>query len=215
MEQSIETIWKEGFLKGDALVAPKLNDLYNQKSKLLTDKLKRMMKINVYAIVVFAFVSLIVYIAAGIPYIGLFQFSLFIGFVLYNQRNMKKMEEIDKGLSSYQYLNSFRNWIKTSINNNIPIMRFFYPLCFLTGISTAWALSDGDAISRFLLREFPNIQTLYGIPIPFLIVLVIIVVLMVVFGGKIYKWDVNIVYKGIFNKLEELILDMEELGVEK
>ena len=29
MEKSIETIWKEGFLEKDVLLAPKLNDLYN------------------------------------------------------------------------------------------------------------------------------------------------------------------------------------------
>ena len=38
MEKSIETIWKEGFMKDDALVAPKLNDLYNQKSANIIDK---------------------------------------------------------------------------------------------------------------------------------------------------------------------------------
>ena len=31
MEKSIESIWKQGFLNSDALVAPKLNNLYNQK----------------------------------------------------------------------------------------------------------------------------------------------------------------------------------------
>jgi hypothetical protein len=30
MEKSIETIWKEGFLKNDALIAPKINNLYTQ-----------------------------------------------------------------------------------------------------------------------------------------------------------------------------------------
>ena len=54
MENSIETIWKEGFLKNDALVAPKLNDLYNQKSLHLIDQLKRMFKINLMAILAFA-----------------------------------------------------------------------------------------------------------------------------------------------------------------
>jgi hypothetical protein len=37
MEKSIETIWKQGFLNDDALVAPKLNDLYNQKSTHIID----------------------------------------------------------------------------------------------------------------------------------------------------------------------------------
>ena len=32
MEKSIESIWKQGFLNSDVLVAPKLNNLYNRKS---------------------------------------------------------------------------------------------------------------------------------------------------------------------------------------
>lgn len=37
---------------------------------------------------------------------------------------------------------------------------------------------------------------------------------MIALGNKIYRWDVNMVYKSIFNKLEELIEDMEELSLE-
>ena len=44
MEKSIETIWKQGFLKSDALVAPKLNDLYNQKSTHIIDKFNNMFR---------------------------------------------------------------------------------------------------------------------------------------------------------------------------
>jgi len=55
MEKSIENIWKEGFLKNDALVVPKINNLYDQKSIHIIDKFKRMFKINLIAIVFFAF----------------------------------------------------------------------------------------------------------------------------------------------------------------
>ena len=75
MEKSIETIWKEGFLKSDALVAPKLNDLYNQKSKHIIDKFKRMFKINLIAIVAGSFVVLVASFIVGIPYMGV---SLFV-----------------------------------------------------------------------------------------------------------------------------------------
>ena len=50
MEKSIETIWNKGFLDSDTLVVPKLNNLYNKKSKTITDKLKRMMKINIHEV---------------------------------------------------------------------------------------------------------------------------------------------------------------------
>ena len=31
MTKSIETMWKEGFVKEEQLIAPKINDLYNRK----------------------------------------------------------------------------------------------------------------------------------------------------------------------------------------
>ena len=58
MEKSIESIWKEGFLDSNAMVAPKLNNLYNKKSIHIIDKFKRMFKINLNALVVFSFVIL-------------------------------------------------------------------------------------------------------------------------------------------------------------
>ena len=46
MEKSIESIWKEGFLQKNALVVPKLNNLYDKKSIHIIDKFKRMFKIS-------------------------------------------------------------------------------------------------------------------------------------------------------------------------
>ena len=57
MEKSIETIWKEGFLNQDALIAPKLNNLYNKKSTHIVDKFKRMFRINLIAIEDFSMTS--------------------------------------------------------------------------------------------------------------------------------------------------------------
>jgi hypothetical protein len=37
------------------------------------------------------------------------------------------------------------------------------------------------------------------------------VVLLFLLGGKIYKWDLNLVYGRIFKKLEELMTDIESL----
>ncbi len=77
MEKSIEDIWKEGFLKSDALVAPKINNLYNQKSIHVIDKFKRMFKINLIAIVAFSFIFLIVSYFVGIPLMGVIYFRCY------------------------------------------------------------------------------------------------------------------------------------------
>ncbi len=78
MEKSIEIIWKEGFLKKDALIAPKINDLYNQKSIDIVDKFRRMYRINIIGIVLFAVIILPMNIAVKIPYMGIPMFFLFV-----------------------------------------------------------------------------------------------------------------------------------------
>jgi len=70
MEKTIEAIWQEGFLDDKALLAPKLNDLYNQKSSNLVDKRTRMFKINLRVLAAFAIVALIACVAVGLPYVG-------------------------------------------------------------------------------------------------------------------------------------------------
>ena len=60
MEKSIEKIWTEGFLADDALIAPRVNNLYDQKSIHIIDKFTRMFKINLISIVVFSLLLLVV-----------------------------------------------------------------------------------------------------------------------------------------------------------
>jgi hypothetical protein len=212
MEKSIETIWKEGFLKSDALVAPKLNDLYNQKSKNIIEKIKRMMNINLVVIVVFSFAVLIWWYLTGVPYIGAFVFFLLNVFAIYGKIKMKRMKEIDKNTSSYEYLKSFDNWLKTMLSNNASIMRFFYPLCFLAAAATVWFSYNNEAmLKEAITKHFPDLYTVGGIPVVWLSGVLLVAIVMGFFSEKIYKWDVNLVYGRVFKKLEELIADMEEL----
>lgn len=212
MEKSIESIWKEGFLKNDVLVAPRLNDLYNQKSQDIIEKIKRMMHINVVAIVIFAFAVLVGWYFMGIPYIGIFIFALLNIFAWYAKLQMKKLQDIERSISSYQYLVSFNNWLKAGLSNNARIMRFFYPLIFLAAMATIWFSNDNEAaLNEIITQYFPDINLVGGIPVWWLVGVLVVTVLMGFFGERIYRWDVNIVYGNIFKKLEEIIADMEEL----
>jgi uncharacterized YccA/Bax inhibitor family protein len=111
MERSIENIWKEGFLKSDALVTPKINNLYNQKSIHIIDKFKRMFKINLISIVAFSFIFLIVSFFVGIPITGVMIFVTLSVLVFINKKLLKGLDKIDKGLSSYQNLKTFNEWM--------------------------------------------------------------------------------------------------------
>ena len=133
MEKSIENIWKEGFLKNDALVAPKINSLYTRKSIHIIDKFKRMFRANLIAVIIGSFVFLIVSWLLHIPVMGVLFFVTLMVLVFINKRLLNELEKIDQGQNSYQYLKNFSLWIKKQIAINKRLATFLYPvfLCHL------------------------------------------------------------------------------------
>ncbi len=216
MEKTIETIWKEGFLKNDALIAPKLNDLYNQKSIHIVDKFKRMYQINLIAIVVFAAVLLLVSFTTEMAYMGILMFILFNAVVIVNRRFSRSLQEIDKSQNSYQYLNSFDKWIKEMVLVNVKLSRYLYPYVFLSMIAGFWFGGFGgdvpgkDFVNEIII-DYPNTYLVFGVPLIGILGVVLVVGLLAFFGGRIGKWDLNIIYGRILKKLDVLINEMEEL----
>jgi hypothetical protein len=216
MGKSIENIWKEGFLKSDALVAPKVNNLYNQKSIHIIDKFKRMFKINLIAIIAFSFVFLIISYFIGIPITGAIFFITLTVLVIINRRLLNSLEKIDKGVSSYQYLKAFNEWIKKQVAINKKMSTFLYPIIFLSMIIGFWYKDAegtplGERLVGKLLHNFPDLYLIQGIPLIAIVAVILIVSLLAYFGGRIYQWDLNLVYGRVFKKLEELMADIESL----
>ena len=207
MEKSIETIWKDGFLKPDALVAPKLNNLYEQKSKHIIDKFKRMFKINLKAIVIGSVVVLLISFLVKIPVMGVLLFFIANTIVLVNRKLQKGLLDIDLNVSSYQYIKTFDEWLKNQLAINSKMARIYYPLIFLSVVLGFWFSPNIPNIF-----ESPNqIYFFYGIPVFWALGVLFITALLSLFGGVIYKWDVNMIYGNVFRKLNDMIADMNEL----
>ena len=216
MEKSIETIWKEGFLKSDALIAPKLNDLYNRKSTHIIDKFKRMFKINLIAVSAGSIFVVGMSFLVKIPYMGLLLFVLLNTLVLINRKLLKGLNKIDKNVSSFQYLKSFNDWMNIQISLNKNFARFMYPGIFISIILGFWFGSmGGDAPGQIMVGElvtrYPDMLLLFGLPLYGLLAVVFVIGLLALFGAKIYIWDLNIIYGNLLKKLKEMIADMEEL----
>lgn len=210
MEKSIETIWKEGFLESDALVAPKLNKLYTQKSIHIIDKFTRMFSINLKALVVFSFVVLVASFFVQIPVLGVLMFILLNTIVIVNRKLLKGIKEIDKNVSSYQYLKAFDNWMKAQILTNVKMSRFIYPYTFLAMIAGFWFSSNFQEAFNEILGSH-QIYFLKGIPVFWVLGIVLITGVLAYFGGALYKLDFKIVYGRVLRKLDEIIADMDEL----
>jgi len=216
MDRSIESIWKEGFLKNDALVAPIINNLYNQKSIHIIEKFKRMFKINLIAIVAFSFIFLIITFFIGIPLTGIIFFLTLIALVIINKRLLKGLERIDKGVNSYEYLKGFNQWIHMQVSINKRMSTFLYPIMFLSFMIGFWfkdaeGIYLGVRLVNKIQLSYPDMYMINGVPLIGIAIALLVLGLLAFFGGKIYLWDLNIVYGRVFKKLDELLLDLERL----
>jgi len=211
MEKSIETIWKEGFIKNDALVVPKLNDLYNQKSIDIITKLKKMFKINIIGVGVFSIILLVMSFFIGTPYAGILLFLQLSLLVFVGYKKMKNIDSIDKNSNSYQYLKSFDEWLKGVVIVYTKLYGVLYPSIFITFISGLYLSHYGEIILTKIIIKFPDLYMILGVPVLLIIPVLLIACLSGVFAGPIYRTDLNLAYGHLFKKLEELLTDMEEL----
>jgi hypothetical protein len=216
MEKSIETIWKDGFLNNNALVAPKLNNLYNQKSKHIIDKFIRMFKMNLILIVLGSFLILAASFVVGLPYMGVPMFIAMNVLAFLNKKLLNTLMLIDKGKNSYDYLMTFDTWLKSQVSINKKFARILYPFIFLSLVAGFWMKKEGnlrvgDQMVNKLLLTYPDVQLINGVPVIGVLGAILIAGILVLLGGRIYEWDLKLVYGRVFKKLDEIIADIKEL----
>ncbi len=211
MKNSIEVIWKEGFLNEKSLVAPKINDLYNQKSNHVVDKMKRMFRVNIIVIVILAVVIPIVYYFMDVIWQGVAASVLILLTAWYGKLQMNSLKTLDQGATSLDYLKSFDRWLKDVFSRSEKIARFYYTLCFLIAMSTIWSAWNKGELTSKMHQKYPDITFIGNIPLFALIIAGVATLLMFYFSDRIYRWDVRLMYGRVLDKLEGTIAEMEKL----
>lgn len=216
MEKSIEEIWKKGFSEEDKLQAPRVSNLQEQKSIHIVDKFKRMFKINLIAIAVFSVAFLVASYFMGILVMGSIYFVVLTLLVAINLHLLQSLREIDTSNNCYRYLHEFNSWINKQIAINKKVASFIYPAIFLSIVLGLWFKdAEGMLLGERLVSEFaqhyPDMQMVLGVPLVGLLVVGFMVVFLAFFGGRIYLWDLNLVYGRILRKLRVLLADIERI----
>ncbi len=211
MKKSIEEIWKEGFLNNNALVAPKINDFYNQKSNHIIDKMIRMFRWNQYYVILLMVVHLAIGFVAGVPPVGIFLATLFIPLIVFGKKSFKGISQIDKTKNSYDYLKSFDFQLKEKIEDLVKIYKVFYPLYFI-GLVSLVLFNDffGTQLKDYIMNN-SNTYMVGGLPIIWISLGVLLLVVVSYFSEPLYRLDLNAVYGRKLKKLEETLNEMEEL----
>lgn len=212
MENSIETIWKEGFLHEKSLVAPKINDLYNQKSKHLVDRVVRMFRVSLIALVGISVAILIGYYFLDVMWQGVAASVLLLLTGWYSYRQTHSIKTLDYGVNSLEYLKAFNQWLKDVLVSTEKVVRFSYPLYFLIAISTIWsAWNKQKDMSLKMQQNYPDMIFIGGVPLLAAVIAAVLTIVMLYFSDKIYRWEMRLIYGRAFAKLEETIAEMEKL----
>ena len=211
MRKTIEATWREGFLNPGALVAPQVNDLYTRKSSHIADRIQRMLRINQIAIVIGAPIAWAMLSAVGVPYTGAIMWAAWTGLVVIRHLSIAKFAAPDTGLDSYHYLKAFQGWLKGRMARSRRMQRHLYAVTFLAIAIGMGASVGGQQWIRAIVESNPGISLVSGVPVVLIAGVVAVAIVVELFGGVIFDFDVNIVYREVFKKLDEMVAEMEEL----
>jgi hypothetical protein len=207
MENSIEHIWKQGFLNESSLVAPKVNDLYNRKSMHVVDRIKRRMK--KYRVINFAIVIItpIMYYFMGAFWYGVAFSTVALFIMRYTGKITRTIKTLDQGANSYDYLKEFDRLLDDMLSKFEKIARFTLPLYMLIGHAGLWASWHKIGFITILQKRHPNVDVEFWA----LAYLVIFTLPFILFPVKIYRGELRMVYGRLRAKLKETIAEMEKL----
>lgn len=138
MEKSIETIWKEGFVEDNALIAPKINALYNQNSVYLIDRIIRRMRLELRAIIPLGAFVCIMSTFAGNPLgWGLVSFAVFIVWFFIGKQQLNSIKNTKPSANCYLYLKEIKEKLHAITRYNerlnlISIPALLFPMLVYT-----------------------------------------------------------------------------------
>jgi hypothetical protein len=213
MRKTIEATWREGFLNPDALVAPKVNDLYTRKSMHIVDRIQRMLRINQIAILIGAPIAWLLLTAVGMPYGGAIICTAWVGLVVVRRLYIAKFDAPDNSLDSYHYLKAFHGWLKDRMARSKRLQRHFYAVTFIAFAIGMGESKPGQQLIRLIVESNPDVRLVNGVPLILILIVCVVVMAIVVelLGGVIFDFDVNTGYRSVFRKLDEMVAEMEEL----
>ena len=213
MEESIENIWKKGFVD-EASSIPRIDNLNSLKSIYFMDKLKRRYRVNVLILMLTAIMVLFAFILGGVPFIGLFMFTLFAVLALLGKIEINKLDRLDKGSSNFEYVKSIDDWLKNLLAKFALVYRIWVPLLFI-GFSLAILRTNlfvpfiGETLLERLVDSSSK-AVFMGLPFGGLMIILTLAIILSYFSGFLFKKEIKSIYGDLIGKLDELLVDFDQ-----
>ena len=206
MEKSIEKIWTEAFINEQSLIAPKINNLYNQKSKSIINKIKRTYEIDNKGLIPMAIIVVIGMTLLSEVIIGLYAAFLILCLYFFNSNLLKKFKDIDVKSDNLSYLKQYRYIISIIMKSTKKLFVFAIPVAVLSIFILAYNLKEKSFLSKFISSDTSLLKM---ISVGFLIAVCVSVI-----GFVVYNISTKILYATQISKLDDLIKEMDQLKTE-
>lgn len=203
MEKSIEKIWNDAFIDENALITPKINDLYNQKSKSIIAKIKRTYEIDNKGLIPIAIISVIITAFNDKLIIGLYGAFLIMCLYFFNRSLLSKFKHIDIKSDNLTYLKSYKEVINSVMKATKKMFLFAIPIAVMSIFGLDFFLKEFSFLSKFITEDHTTLQ-IVGI-------LLLMSVCLTAFVTIVYAVTTKLVYGRLISKLDEIIKEIENL----
>ena len=199
MEKSIENIWTKGFLKEEKLAVPRINNLYQRKSRLLIEELKRTYRVDNRSIIPLTLIFVVGFSIAGHVLLGLYFMILMLTMFFLNKKKLKSLEEININTTTYDYLIKYRKM-------------FFQLKKFYTRL-LGFGLPIAGIIGYYLFfRNAPVLEKILQLKALYIVAIVLALSgILATIGILSYLLSVRLIYGKFIRRLDDMIADMEDL----
>ncbi|MCG7501816.1 hypothetical protein MHM83_08020 [Tenacibaculum sp. Mcav3-52] len=203
MEKSIEKRWNEAFINEQSLIAPKINDIYNQKSKSVINKIQRTYEFDNKGLLPMAGIVVIGGILLSETIIGAYGAFLILSLYFFNTRLLKRFKTIDVKSDNLTYLKNYRSVINSVSKATKKLFVFAIPLAIVSIFALAYGVKEKSFLSNYISSDSSFLHII-GVGL-------IVAIVTGVIGFVVYNISTRILYHSLISKLDDIIKEMEEL----
>lgn len=203
MEKSIEKRWNEAFVNEQSLIAPKINDIYNQKSKSVINKIRRTYEFDNKGLLPMAGIVVIGGILLSETIIAAYGAFLILSLYFFNTRLLKRFKTIDVKSDNLTYLKNYRSVINSVSKATKKLFIFAIPLAILSIFALAYGVKEQSFLSNYISSE----TSFIGI----LSVGLMVAIATAMIGYFVYTISTKVLYHSLISKLDDIIKELEEL----
>ncbi|SEC84304.1 hypothetical protein SAMN04489761_3745 [Tenacibaculum sp. MAR_2009_124] len=203
MEKSIKNIWDESFISEKSLIAPKVNNLYNQKSKSIIHRIRRIYEFDNKGLIPMAVLTFVFLTVISEVVIGAYSALLILGLYFFNKKLLSRFKTLDIKSDTLTYLKEYRSITVSITKATKKLFVFILPLAVLSIFVIAFFMKEQSFLSKYISEDMSFLQA-------FSIGLIIAVIISIICNA-VYAISTQLVYGTLFSKLDDIITEMETL----